>query len=53
MPYRLHIEKQAVSLEVDPRSRRVIGHTRLLITIVEGFENKDVQTNQQAGGLEQ
>jgi len=41
MAYRLHVEKQSVSLEVDMKTRTIKGVTKLLLTIVEGFENNE------------
>ena len=44
MAYRLHVEKQSVSLEVDMKTRTIKGVTKLLLTIVEGFENNENAT---------
>lgn len=43
MSYRLHVEKQSIFLEVDPKKKTLKGQTKFLLTIVEGFENKENQ----------
>ncbi|KAL4446983.1 hypothetical protein ABPG74_014955 [Tetrahymena malaccensis] len=45
MAYRLHVEKQSIFLDIDPKKRTVKGQTKFLLTIVEGFENKENQNN--------
>ena len=43
MPYRLYIEKQSISLQINPNTKTIIGQTHILLTIINTFENKESQ----------